>query len=418
MKTVFKSVISSVAIATALLLFSQVQAQSDIQWDAKGLVRLQYVSTDGTDSWLNRGTGQLRFDDGSGFELGQALVELSADFGSGLSAKAVLNHYQDPEATTGLTQAYLRYQPVLSPNYRLRLKAGLFYPEMSYENPGTGWTSPYSYSFSAINAWVAEEMRVPGIEAKLDFTRRQSKSPHKFALIGALYKGNDTLGTMLAWRGWGVHDRQSVANETVLFARYPSIGPGARVERQAAWVEPFRELDGRWGHYLGAEWNYKQKSRVRFYHYDNNGDYKAPWRDGGQKIWDTQFQSIAWQYRFDRNWRLLSQYMDGKTRLGARVVKIDFTAWYAMLNYRANGHSASARIDVFETVDRDDWATDLNDGDGSAFTVNYQYQYDKNWSFGAEYTYLDGERINREQWPGRDAELEQKQITLAAQYRF
>ena len=312
------------SLAVVALSFFTMPTLADVNFDFSGFARVYLTDASGEPSWSERGTGQTRFDGNDEYELGEALIEGNIGFGSGFSAHFVANHYLDPEVNSGFTQAYLKYAPLLSPDYKLTVRAGLFYPEMSYENTGPGWTSNYTYSYSSINSWLAEELRVAGLETKLQFTGKTRKSPHKFSLIGALYKGNDTLGTILAWRGWAIHDRQSVANETVFFAKYPSIGPGARVERQAAWVEPFRELDGRYGYYLGGEWDYKRRSRVRLYHYDNNGDIASPWQRGGQKIWDTQFSSLAWQYRFDNQWRLLTQYMTGKTRLGERIVKIRF----------------------------------------------------------------------------------------------
>lgn len=407
---------SKTIIALASLCSLPVMAELNV--DVSGFTRAYFTDVSGEPSWLARGTGQTRFDGQDKYELGEALVELDLGFGSGFSAHMVAHHYLDPQVNTGFTEAFVKYAPLLSPDYKLTVRAGLFYPEMSYENTGPGWTSRYTYSYSAINSWIAEELRVPGLEAKLQFAGKTRKSPHKLALIGALYKGNDTLGTMLAWRGWGIHDRQSVANETVFFAKYPSIGPGARVERQAAWVEPFRELDGRYGYYVGGEWDYKRQSRMRYYYYDNNGDYTAPWQRGGQKIWDTQFHSLAWQYRFDNQWRLLTQYMTGKTRLGKRVVKIDFDAWYAMVNYRTGPHSASVRFDKFKTVDKDDWATDLNDGDGTGVTLAYKYKLSDMAAVGIEYLDMDTTRVNRLQWQGRSADVDQKQWLLGVELRF
>ena len=39
----------------------------------------------------------------------------------------------------------------------------------------------------------------------------------------------------------------------------------------------------------------------------------------------------------------------------------------------------------FETVDRDDWATDLNDGDGRGITLAYKYKLSEHASIGVEY---------------------------------
>jgi hypothetical protein len=111
--------------------------------------------------------------------------------------------------------------------------------------------------------------------------------------VGSIFKGNDTTGTILAWRGWGLHDKQASLNERIFFARYPSIGIGQELEPQAAWVEPFREVDGRFGYYVGGHWDYQQKSRVRYYYYNNNADELVLAR-GGQYAWHTRFHSLSW----------------------------------------------------------------------------------------------------------------------------
>ena len=78
-----------------------------------------------------------------------------------------------------------------------------------------GWRSPYTLSFSAINTWVGEELRTIGAEYSLDWLGRSHGHDFDFTLSAAGYGWNDTAGTVIATRGWGLHDRQST-----LFGRY------------------------------------------------------------------------------------------------------------------------------------------------------------------------------------------------------
>jgi len=386
-------------------------------FSAKTVVQLHLTHVDGVDSYLERGTGQTRYDEHDSIELGQLLTEINWELSSNTSLHGVVAYQTEQEIGLGASQFYLQYKPILSRTWRPRFKVGAFYPEMSFENTRTGWLSPYTYSFSAINSWLAEEQRTVGAEAHIDYVPNGRKG-HTFGLTAALFKGNDTLGTMLAWRGWALHDRQTHFNESVFFARYPSIGPDARLARQAAWVEPFRELDGRFGAYFGAHWKYQSRSQLKLFYYDNRGDNSIRAQRGDQWPWDTHYFSLAGMHRFNKNFRILGQWMSGSTEIGDNAVKFDFSAGYLMANYRTAQYSLSARFDVFETDDTDEWLTDINDGDGTALTLSGRYFIDKNWHVGLEYSYLDTDRTNRTQWPGRSAEVTQKQLLGVLEYQF
>lgn len=400
----------------AALLLATVSFAASAKLKTETIVQLHVVDSSGTESWLERGTGQTRYDNHDDIELGQALFVASYDISSSLSVNSVLNYQTEQDAGLGVSQLYLKYKPVWSPKYRPTFKAGVFYPEFSYENAGAGWLSPYTYSFSTINSWIAEEQRTAGVEASVAIGSGRDR--HRFNVTGAIYKGNDTLGTMLAWRGWAVHDKQSVVNEILFFDTYPSLGPNGDIAPQAAWGEPSREIDGRFGFYLGGEWNYRRKSRLRYFYYDNNGDIHAPRADGGQFAWDTKYHSLAWQYRFDKSWRVLAQTIRGNSAMWHDKVEIDFMSSYVMLNYANKQHLASLRLEQFETVDKDAIASDDNNGDGQAMTIAYKYTLNEAWKLGAEYTLLDGFRASRAQWPGRATNVEQNQLLLVAEFRY
>lgn len=390
---------------------------ANADFSSKTVVQLHHVQSSGIESWLERDTGQTRYGEQDRLVLGQAISAVDYTVGEGLSLHGVLRYQSEQDVGLGITQLFAQYKPLWSPKFRPRFKVGLFYPEMSFENVDTGWLSPFTYSFSAINSWIAEEQRTAGVEVKLDIIS-SPKAAHKYSVTGATFKGNDTLGTLLAWRGWAVHDRQTTLNETIFFETYPSIGPNSRLATQAAWVEPSREIDHNLGFYLGGEWNYRGKSKVRYFYYDNNGDKSTPPASGGQFSWETRFHSLAWQYRFNKEWRLIAQTMQGDSDVWNSLIKFDFSASYIMLNYRQGKHLISGRYDWFETVDKDGLDIDNNSGDGEGITLAYKYRLSDAWRFGAEYLYLDTFRANRGQWPDRALNVKQQQWLAVAEYRF
>ena len=48
---------------------------------------------------------------------------------------------------------------------------------MSLENRASGWESPYTLSYSAINSWLATEVRTLGVEAQLEWLGTRLKLP-------------------------------------------------------------------------------------------------------------------------------------------------------------------------------------------------------------------------------------------------
>ena len=75
----------------------------------------------------------------------------------------------------------------------LRLRAGSFWLPTSRENVDPLWTSRYTITYSALNSWIGQEVRPLG--ADLQF------SPNFYFTMGATaFRGNDTMGTLLASR--------------------------------------------------------------------------------------------------------------------------------------------------------------------------------------------------------------------------
>jgi hypothetical protein len=65
---------------------------------------------------------------------------------------------------------------------------------------------------SAINSWIGEEVRPASVEASATL----KAGDHEVTAVAALFAANDTAGTLLTFRGWALHDR-----ETLAFNRQP-----------------------------------------------------------------------------------------------------------------------------------------------------------------------------------------------------
>ncbi|MBC3766082.1 hypothetical protein [Neptunicella marina] len=401
-----------------LALFCNTAFSRSIELD--GIVEVGYVDAAYDKNWLNSwmegGVGVLRFNENDTLELSQALIEARGDLIDDLSYEVVAQYYPDGDQHVGISQAFLTYAP-LSRGLKHQLKLGLFYPAMSLENVDTGWTSPYTYSFSAINSWLAEEVRVAGLEWSVTRSGRQYHSPHSFTFSAALFKGNDPAGTLLAWRGWALHNRQTSLNERVYFADYFQFGMFDKAFPDHLQVT--RETDGRFGYYAGINWRYLQQTDVRLYYYNNSADPLAV-ESNWQYAWQNHFLSLAVQHKFNRNFRILAQWMDGQTGMGTYDggVYTDFTSWYLMASYQWDKHRFSARFDDFEVVETDANPADPNDSHGHSITLAWRYQYSPQWNLGAEWLHVNSDNENRTLWRNWQAAHRQQQVMLMAQFRF
>lgn len=395
-----------------------VTATFNVSAHVKGLLQVSAINADSQTSWQERGVGLYRFDsDTEGVLLSQGLLDLRTDLTSAWSAHGVINAYQDPEPTVGFTQAYLQYKPLTQSKYKWHVRIGGFYPLLSLENPDMGWLSPYNYTNSAINSWVGEELRTVGVEATVKRPGRSFNSAHSFSFVGATFKGNDPAGTLLAWRGFALHDRQTTFNEGIAFAPVASLNT-PQLQFQANQVLPFEEVDGRYGYYIGMHWDYLKQSQFRVYYYDNNGDPAAINYSTGQYAWDTRFSSAAWLYKFTSKTRLITQVMSGSTAMGAkRGVDNRFYSHFVLLSHKLAQHRLSIRYDYFEVTDKDDWVFDPNSSHGESVTATWRYQLNLQWQLGIEGSMLRSQADNR-QLMGVPSRISQQQIAFNAQWRF
>lgn len=369
----------------ACLLASQTFAKTDI------LLRGAYVTKESTPSFQQKGISHQRYED-SGFHLSQAVLASSFSLSDDWSAEGVLNAYNDGEEEFGFTQLFIKYRPLTASSIKPEVKLGAFYPSISAENTDFGWLSPHFLSNSAINSWIGEELRIGGIEVSLRQSGRQVKSNWSWKVVGSVFKGNDSTGTLISWRGFALHDRQSVYDDRVNFLPIPGVVDDDKLNAPA-WTDPFREIDGRAGYYIGAHLSHKRTAEVKYYFYDNNADQTILDPDRIY-AWHTRFHSLTMRYLPSRELTLFSQILVGDTLMGDGFVDNDFASAYIAAAYTYEKATFSARADWYQVIDRDNTMYDPNNSDGYALTVSTRYQIHENVAITAEWQTNKGEQDN------------------------
>jgi hypothetical protein len=382
--------------------------------EVKVLAQINLVKADRQASWFEADTGILAYSE-NGFNVQQGILNLSDSISSSLSYDIVANYYQLGEQHLGFSQAQLIYKPLSASKIRWRGRAGFFYPNMSLENVDVGWLSPYTYTQSAINSWIGEELRVAGLELTAYSPGRSRNSPFSWEFHAAAFKANDPLGAIITWRGFALHDRQSLNNEQIRFAAYPTVVETDRINHPN-YVEPFHEFDGRLGFYIGTHLNYFRQSSLRYYYFDNQAD---PNQVNQQRLygWRTRFHSLAVQHEFNAQNRLIAQWLSGNTVMGERFVAADFESWYLMFSHSNNGHRVSIRYDNFKVIEDDVFAWDMNDSKGDALTLAWRYTINSRWQIGLEH-HLNTNYAASRQSLGQELSIHQQQSLAVLQYRW
>jgi hypothetical protein len=375
---------SAPAGTLALLVFAATAtAQEDddraLRWGA--VLDLRAVRSSASESWLAGGLGKTRYgaldgDAASVLALGQASLVADAKASEVLGAHFHANFDADPDpaigrARVGLVEAFAHFRPEPTPWLRLRFKGGLFFPQISFEHPGRAWTTAHTITPSAINAWVGEELRSTGVEGVAAWRGDR----HEGSVLLAVFSNNDPAGTLLSWRGWAMHDRQTAAFDQLPLPPIASLAPGAAFGGLPGWTAPIREVDGRLGYQYGAAWSMDGAFDARASFWDNRGDPGA--FDGFQYAWYTEVWSAGARVRLPRGAEAIAQLMDGTTEMGeaadgSLLVDNRFRAGFVLLTGSRGRHRMTGRYDWFDVEDRDALAAeDPNDEDGHAWTLAY-----------------------------------------------
>jgi hypothetical protein len=351
----------------------------------KAWADVRLVAADGEKSWLDEGFGKLRYGDETKLDLAQTGVQWTPRLTDTLSACIIAQDIPGLEHPAGIEEAYLKWRPlpVVTPAgaYHFTFRAGQMFPPVSMEHDGTGWTPSRTLTPSAINSWVGEEVLVEGVEASV---ATQAGDQGLGATLGVFSK-DDTAGTMLAWRGWALHDISSDNNTLLPLPSGPQGYTAIFGPYQAYYSRPYDEVDHRLGYYVRADWRPPAAVAFNLEFYDNLGDPAA--LRNGQWGWATRFWNLGTQYRLSDRDVLLSQAMTGSTHTGFTVdtndlyaIEVKFSSAYLMLSHdlgeMGGGQTGggpwgklTGRIDYFDVKDLSLQSVDNNADRGYALTV-------------------------------------------------
>jgi hypothetical protein len=387
--------------------------------DIKGLLDLRGAVSSETQSAEDRGLGKTRYGaDASGDRrvlgrLGQASLILQPRITWDLFAYIMVNAAQEQRTAFDITEAFLQYKPAPTGPWNVRVRAGIFYPQISLENTGLAWT----ITPSAINSWVGQELRTVGGE----FTLIHRSQELQLSATAAAFWYNDPAGTSLAWRGWLFNDRQTGLMDRLKLPLIRIIRPGATLSEQNPFDRPFKEIDHNTGWYFAASADYQGYGTLSVMAYNNHADDRD--LKDGQWAWKTKFWSFGFQTKLADDIDLLAQGMSGSTTLIAipvigPIVGVDFSSAYGLLSKGWERQRISFRADWFKTYDWDRVRTrwrDDNDEHGYALTFAYIYRPASKQRVTFEVLYVDSTRPER-QFQGLPVHARESQFQVS--YRF
>ena len=334
-------------------------------------------------------------------------LALTQPIGEVFSARLDASVYDDKGgALAGLSEAYLQFRPYPRAGYRLRVKAGAFYAPVSMENRASGWDSPYTISYSAIDSWLAVELRTIGLEANLDWLGTRLGHSFDLGVTAAVFGWNEGAGSVLAGTGFALTDRQ-----TPVFGRVgqPGVPP-------LYGVKPFVQIDGHAGAYAGLEGRYLRPRHVRLLRYDNRADPTATDTVADTIAWETRFTSAGLRAESSSGWTGIVQWLQGETIIapGGFSIEWPFNSAYGLVSRRLGRHTFSARYDRFNVEVRG--VEGYGAQSGHAWTAAYAFDMSPHWRIALEWLQVHSELYERADLLAASPWSTQTQFQLSARY--
>jgi len=373
------------------------------------------VYATGPKSWLEGGFGRLDQSRNGVFGEAQIGADWTPSNWFDVHVHGIARHDRDLDHA-GIAEAYAEVRKTMAHD-QIRLRAGEFFLPTSRENRGNLWTSPYAITFSALNSWIAEEVRPIG--AELEY-RHELPSLSAITIAGTAFRGNDTMGTLLGWRGWAVSSRVATYRETLPLPPLFSFADPKSFLDQRHGTTPFdRDLDGKTGFAGRIRYTIPERAVIQVARLDNRGE-----RDlyGDQYAWQTRFDLISAEIGSQESTVLAAEYMNGDTGMGfggrgRGWVQADFYATYVLLSHKYGRSRFTARLDQFATFERDHSRAENNTEHGRAWTLAWLYDVTPHVRAGAEFTGVTGDRPAAEQ-SGVDPNMDGHAVTLELRYGF
>jgi hypothetical protein len=382
-----------------------------------GFLTAREIYVTGQPSWTTGGFGRL--DAGAGAVNDHALRnQLGAQIGVDWSPASWLTFHasgvarHEPAGTRGRRAGLVEgFAELHSEKWRLR--AGEFFLPTSRENIDPLWTSPYTISFSALNSWIGQEVRPLGVDLQY--------KPNFYLTAGATaFRGNDTMGTLLAWRGWSVGNRLSIYKEVLPLPPVFSIGKPGYFRWQRDGTTP---ITPDLGHHTGWSGRVRaslpERAMIQYTRVDNRGDRELY---VNEYSWATRFNLLSGEVGSPDTTIVAAEYAKGTTGMGPMdpkraFVQMDFSAGYILVSRKSGRFRGSARFDIFDTHDRDHSIAETNTEHGKSWTLAGFYEHDAHLRAGLEFVQVTGRRIAAEE-SGFSGNTDGRTLTAELRYRF
>lgn len=375
--------------------------------DVNGYVAARGVNATGPESWLERGWGRLEAGGDRDHFFGTA--QLGVDWTpnehfdlhvSGVGRRDALG------TDAGIVEAYADARASFALD-EVQLRAGQFFLPTSRENKGELWTSPYTISFSALNSWIGEEVRPVGLDLQYRHTTSRGDT---ITAAATAFRGNDSMGALLAWRGWAIGNRLSTYNEVLPLPPLSTLDEFFPLQRKDG-TKPFgSDLDGRTGYSARVRYAIPQRVNVLYTYLDNRGDREL---HRGEYAWATNFHLLGIETGDPDRLVVAGEYLRGSTTMGHGVAFADagFFAAYVLVSGKSGRNRLTARYELFNTEEQDFSLAEQNEENGRAWTLTWMFDITPPLRLGAELTQVVGDRVDT---PDPDA----RTVTLEARWRF
>jgi hypothetical protein len=315
--------------------------------DISGYGEAILADTPSTASWTDGGFGKLRWG-GSGSarqvdpELSALLLEAAADLPGGLHVLGDLRYDPKQKSALDLLDASIAWRPPASGPWSGSVKLGAFFPPFGLENTDIGWSSPWTLTYSALDSWIAEEVRTIGTEARVAWRGEQDA----LSLTGSVFGWDDGAGSLLAIRGWDLGSRSLGLFD---HQRLPDLYAGFEGAGTPYYTSEFDEIDDKPGWYAGGAWDDPTIGHIQLYRYDNSGSPTAE-RDNVYG-WRTRF----WEAGLTRGagpFYVIVEGVVGNTIVNPDTdgaFKTSFHAVYALGGWTDGDWRAVIRLEQFGT---------------------------------------------------------------------
>lgn len=380
-----------------------------------GYLDLRAAAPAHEDSWLDGGLGKTRFGGDDDAVSGGAAITAAFQATPALLATATVQYQPELRHSVDVLEAYLRYRPVSITPWRWALKAGAFFPPISLEHDGVGWSTTRTLTPSALNTWVGEELRIFGTELHVEYRGRRGTLDAR----AAMFFRNDPAGELLSSRGWAMGD--VVAGFDTSLRQPDAYAPVARAPVPMRF-RPFVEMDDRPGFYAAVGWEPSSQRRFSALYYDNQTELDYSVRYAGRRLfaWRTWFWNLGAEQRFGE-WALLGQAMHGTTTFspvpGRIVLATDFNAGYLMLAREHGAWRPAMRVDLFQARQTPQLRSPPLDEHGNAVTLALNWRPAERVRVTGEVLRIDSTRNQRSR-AGLDARQVDTQVQLGVRLFF